>query len=63
MKRLWIDRDFDAAERQETWEYIPALIYDNPILVKNDPAYLIRLEGLPEDQKKAMLYGDWDAFA
>lgn len=63
VKRLWIEGDRDAFENKETWEYIPALIYDNPVLIANDPAYVARLEGLPEDQKKAMLLGDWDAFA
>ena len=63
VKRLWIEEDRDAFENKETWEYIPALIYDNPVLIANDPAYVARLEGLPEDQKKAMLFGDWDAFA
>lgn len=63
VKRLWIERDHDVSEAKESWEYIPALVYDNPILIKNDPSYVARLEWLPEDQKKAMLFGDWDAFA
>lgn len=63
VKRLWIERDRDAFENKETWEYVPAVVYDNPALIENDPAYVARLEALPEDQKRAMLYGDWDAFA
>jgi len=42
--------------------FIPAKVYDNTILVKNDPNYIKRLENLPENQKKAFLYGDWDIF-
>lgn len=42
--------------------FIPALVYDNDILMKNDPAYIKRLENLPEAQKKAFLYGDWDIY-
>ncbi|OCZ54322.1 phage terminase large subunit [Dehalobacter sp. TeCB1] len=42
--------------------FIPAKVYDNDVLMKNDPAYVRRLENLPEDQKKAFLYGDWDIF-
>jgi phage terminase large subunit len=42
--------------------FIPAKVYDNDILMKNDPAYVRRLENLPEDQKKAFLHGDWDIF-
>ncbi len=42
--------------------FIPALVYDNDILMKNDPNYVRRLENLPESQKKAFLYGDWDIY-
>ena len=42
--------------------FIPAQVYDNEVLMKNDPAYVRRLENLPEAQKKAFLYGDWDIF-
>ena len=42
--------------------FIPATVYDNEILMKNDPAYIKRLENLPEAQKKAFLYGDWDIY-
>lgn len=42
--------------------FVPATVYDNPTLVKNDPLYVRRLEGLPEIEKKRLLYGDWEAF-
>jgi len=42
--------------------FIPALVYDNYVIMKNDPAYVRRLENLPEKEKKAFLYGDWDIF-
>ena len=42
--------------------FIPAQVYDNDVLMKNDPAYVRRLENLPAAQKKAFLYGDWDIF-
>lgn len=44
-------------------QFIPAQVYDNVVLMKNDPAYVKRLENLPENEKKAFLYGDWDIFA
>ena len=43
-------------------EFIPATVYDNDVLMKNDPAYVKRLENLPYEQKRAFLYGDWDVF-
>lgn len=42
--------------------FIPALLLDNPFLVKNDPSYRERLEALSEREKKALLYGDWNIF-
>jgi phage terminase large subunit len=52
-----IDKDTD-----NKIQFIPAQVYDNKILMENDPAYVKRLENLPEDKKKAFLYGDWDIF-
>lgn len=40
--------------------FIPARANDNPILTKNDPDYVKRLELLPEREKLAKLYGSWD---
>lgn len=45
-----------------TIEYIPATVYDNTVLMKNDPKYVRRLENLPENERKAFLLGDWDIF-
>lgn len=42
--------------------FIPATVYDNTILMENDPAYVRRLENLPESERKAFLLGDWDIF-
>lgn len=43
--------------------FIPATVYDNQELLKNDPAYLSRLMALPEVERKQLLEGDWDVFA
>lgn len=42
--------------------FIPSKVQDNPFLLKKDPDYVNRLENLPEKEKKALLYGDWDIF-
>ena len=42
--------------------FIPALLDDNKFLSKGDPAYRERLMALPEREKKALLYGDWNIF-
>lgn len=43
--------------------FVPATLYDNKILMDNDPKYVARLAALPEADKAAMLYGDWDSFS
>lgn len=42
--------------------FVQALPTDNPWLQKNDPGYITRLQALPEAEKRAKLYGDWDTF-
>lgn len=43
--------------------FIQSSVFDNPALIKNDPNYVINLSSLPQAQKKALLYGDWDSFS
>ena len=42
--------------------FIPSLLSDNHFLRKGDPDYEKRLLALPEREKKALLYGDWNIF-
>ena len=42
--------------------FIPALLSDNKYLSEGDPKYKERLLALPEREKKALLYGDWNIF-
>lgn len=42
--------------------FIPARIQDNPTLLANNPDYIQQLMSLPEAEKKAKLYGDWDTY-
>jgi len=62
VKRLFIDKEYRGSEKAENYDFIPSLVYDNEFIVKNNPEYIENLENLPEMRKRAMLYGDWDAF-
>ncbi len=62
VKRLFVDRDYRESERPEDYRFIPATVYDNPAFTQKMPDYVRTLENLPENQKKAWLYGDWDIF-
>lgn len=43
--------------------FVPSSVFDNQKLLDNDPMYLATLASLPEAERKALLYGDWDSFS
>ncbi|QNO03417.1 terminase large subunit [Rheinheimera phage vB_RspM_barba_10-9I] len=65
---IWGDSKEELIEKYKTPEYTPkpisfsfisALIYDNPLMIKNNPSYLAFLEGLNEIDKARLLHGNW----
>ncbi len=42
--------------------FLPSLLRDNKFLYLGDPDYERRLVALPEREKKALLFGDWNIF-
>ena len=42
--------------------FVPSTVFDNQELLKNDPNYLATLAMLPEAERNALLYGDWNSF-
>lgn len=62
VKRLWIDRNFKDAENPNDYDFIPASVWDNEFIMKNQPDYVKDLESLPETLRRAFLEGDWDVF-
>lgn len=42
--------------------FVPATVFDNKVLLANDPTYLANLGMMPEAEKQALLYGSWDSF-
>lgn len=60
VKNMWVKRLFPLEEKEQyEFVFVPALPTDNPHL---DESYYKSLESLPENQRKAMLEGNWDAF-
>jgi hypothetical protein len=45
-----------------TRAFLPASVYDNKILLANDPGYLNWLQSLPPALRRAWLEGDWSTF-
>ncbi|MBQ8311182.1 MAG: phage terminase large subunit [Clostridia bacterium] len=62
VKRLFVDRVFRADETPDDYCFIPAQVYDNPVLLSADPTYVHQLETLPTKLRDAWLYGRWDVF-
>lgn len=62
VKRLFIDRQYKESEDPEEYVFIPARVYDNKVLMENDPGYEKLLRSLPENQRRAWLDGDWNVF-
>lgn len=43
--------------------FVPATVFDNQILMDNNPEYLTAMASMPEAERKALLYGNWDSFS
>lgn len=68
MTPIWEDiswRDPTGAEHKERRSriFVPSSVFDNPALLQNDPNYITRLASMPEADRNALLYGDWDTFS
>lgn len=68
MTPIWEDikwRDPAGQEHRESRSriFVPSSVFDNPALLANDPDYITRLAAMPEAERKALLYGDWDTFS
>src|SRR3990167_5734785 len=60
VKNMWVKRIFSPEEKEQyEFVFVPALPTDNPYLPVE---YYKSLESLPENQRKAYLEGNWDAF-
>lgn len=60
VKNMWVKRLFPPNEKEQyEFVYVPALPTDNPHLPEE---YYKSLESLPDNQRKAYLEGNWDAF-
>lgn len=67
VKRRFIDgqkpgEEFADGATGATRIFIPSFVQDNVFLMQADKGYQKRLEQLPEAERKALLYGQWDIF-
>ena len=67
MSTIWeevvvVHPDGHSEKQRMSRAFVPSTVFDNKILLENDPKYLARLASLPEKEKQALLYGDWDCY-
>ena len=62
VKRLFVERSYRDGEIEKDYSFIPARLYDNPVLMNADPEYVNSLRSLPEKLRRAWLYGEWNVF-
>lgn len=60
---VWVDPDGTQHSSVQKRIFVPSSVFDNAALLQNDPQYVQRLASLPEAERKALLYGDWDTFS
>lgn len=58
-----VDPEGKLIEMSRSRIFIPATVFDNKELLKNNPNYLANLALLSEKDRNALLYGDWDSFS
>lgn len=67
MNTIWesvnVEHDGEIYKRYRSRIFVPSSVFDNKILLENDPDYLTRLASMPEAERKALLYGDWDSYS
>lgn len=55
--------DGHTEKKRRSRIFVPSSVFDNKILLDNDPDYITRLAAMPEAERNALLYGDWDSYS
>ena len=60
---MFISKRYKDTENPEDYEFISATIYDNKVLIENDPGYMAMLDNLSDGLRQAWRDGNWDMLA
>lgn len=61
-KRIFVKGRYEPGEDPDDYDYIPATVDDNSVLMKTNPEYVKVLDSLPEKLRQAHRFGNWDIF-
>ena len=59
----WVTPDGKTESAMKARLFVPSSVFDNEALMRNNPSYVSNLASLPEAERNALLYGDWDSFS
>lgn len=62
-KQEWTDFNGKRHIGKRSRVFVPSTVFDNKELLANDPNYILNLASMPEADKQALLYGNWDSFS
>lgn len=63
VKRLFISKRYKETEDPNDYGFIPATVFDNTVLLENDPGYVRMLDNLSDGLRQAWRDGNWDMLA
>jgi Terminase large subunit, T4likevirus-type, N-terminal len=59
---IQVESDHPRFKEAKSRVFVPGNLFENKILMKNDPNYMYNIMQMGEKMEKALLKGDWDAF-
>lgn len=63
VKRRFITKRYRDTENPDDYEFISATVFDNKVLLENDPGYVAMLDNLSDGLRQAWRDGNWDMLA
>ncbi len=63
VKRLFVSRRYRESENPNDYEFIPATVFDNKVLMEKDKGYVDMLNNLSDGLRQAWRDGNWDMLA
>lgn len=63
VKRLFISKRYKESENPDDYEFIPATVFDNKVLLEKDVGYVNMLNNLDDKLRQAWRDGNWDMLA